>query len=74
MSDPLADVRDTEDCREHYLAGYTTRDQARLPRAPRAADDVDLPLVGGRDCWCGRQMGHDWPGKSDGAPHPRERR
>jgi hypothetical protein len=22
-------------------------------------------------CWCGAVYGHDWPGKDDGAPHPR---
>lgn len=22
-------------------------------------------------CWCGQPHGHDWPLKSDGAPHPR---
>jgi uncharacterized coiled-coil protein SlyX len=23
-------------------------------------------------CWCGKPLGHDWVGKKDGAPHPRE--
>ena len=23
------------------------------------------------DCWCGERVGHDWPGKRDGDPHPR---
>jgi hypothetical protein len=27
--------------------------------------------MGGGDCWCGQRSGHDWPGKSDGKPHPR---
>lgn len=22
-------------------------------------------------CWCGEPSGHDWPGKAEGAPHPR---
>lgn len=22
-------------------------------------------------CWCGDPSGHGWPGKADGAPHPR---
>lgn len=22
-------------------------------------------------CWCGEPNGHDWPGKAEGAPHPR---
>jgi hypothetical protein len=25
----------------------------------------------GTGCWCGEPFGHDWPGKGDGAPHPR---
>lgn len=28
-------------------------------------------LGGGGGCWCGDPWGHDWPGKDDGAPHPR---
>jgi hypothetical protein len=24
-----------------------------------------------RRCWCGVPWPHDWPGKDDGAPHPR---
>jgi hypothetical protein len=23
-------------------------------------------------CWCGGPHQHDWPGKADGLPHPRE--
>lgn len=22
-------------------------------------------------CWCGEPIGHSWPGKAHGAPHPR---
>lgn len=25
-------------------------------------------------CWCGGADRHDWPGKADGAPHPRDDR
>lgn len=25
-------------------------------------------------CWCGQPRDHDWAGKGDGAPHPREDR
>ena len=25
-------------------------------------------------CWCDEPYGHDWPGKADGAPHPRPER
>jgi len=31
----------------------------------------DLPVVGTGLCWCGERYNHDWPGKEDGAPHPR---
>lgn len=27
-----------------------------------------------RRCWCGQPWQHDWLGKGDGAPHPRETR
>jgi hypothetical protein len=33
---------------------------------------LDLPLGRLGGCWCGEANGHDWPGKADGAPHPRE--
>lgn len=23
-------------------------------------------------CWCGGGWRHDWPGKADGVPHPRD--
>ncbi|MER5754372.1 hypothetical protein [Streptomyces sp. NPDC002088] len=23
-------------------------------------------------CWCGEPSNHDWPGREDGAPHPKE--
>lgn len=32
---------------------------------------LDTPLAG-NGCWCGEPKDHDWPGKDDGAPHPRE--
>ena len=24
-------------------------------------------------CWCGEEAGHDWTGKDEGEPHPREK-
>lgn len=30
-----------------------------------------MPVIAGPGCWCGEPQGHDWPGKADGAPHPR---
>jgi len=33
-----------------------------------------LETIGVRgECWCGQQVGHDWPGHNAGMPHPRER-
>ncbi len=29
------------------------------------------PIGRGGVCWCEQPNGHDWPGKTDGAPHPR---
>lgn len=34
----------------------------------------DNPLGQYGGCWCGLPNGHDWPGKNDGDPHPRETR
>lgn len=40
--------------------------ERELPRA--------LPVLGNpMRCWCGLTLGHPWPGRADGAPHPRER-
>lgn len=38
---------------------------------PRLADHV-TPVPKGRGCWCGQPLNHDWTGKNDGAPHPRD--
>jgi hypothetical protein len=30
--------------------------------------------LGSRDvCWCGAPQNHNWPGREDGSPHPKER-
>lgn len=29
------------------------------------------PVLGSGRCWCGQTLGHDWPAKAQGAPHPR---
>lgn len=42
---------------------------------PRLADDYSrsLPVLGALGgCWCGAPHGHDWPGRDQGAPHPRQ--
>lgn len=52
------------------------RSSAAKWRRRAAADRTDpeiLPTLGsGDDCWCGLPKRHDWPGKNDGIPHPRE--
>lgn len=41
-------------------------------RVPRGGAKQDLPLLGHLGgCWCGEPSGHDWPGRAQGAPHPR---
>ena len=46
--------------------------QARelLWRDNREPSTRDRVLSAG-GCWCDEPYGHDWPGKADGAPHPR---
>lgn len=41
-------------------------------RPGRGGSKSDLPILGiGNHCWCGQPMKHDWPGKSEGKPHPK---
>jgi hypothetical protein len=44
---------------------------ARLAKDIRARQ-APLPVLGSHGCWCGGPYCHDWPGKADGAPHPRD--
>ncbi|MFJ6730028.1 hypothetical protein ACIQPQ_34525 [Streptomyces sp. NPDC091281] len=37
-----------------------------------AARPMTLSTYDDRRCWCLKPLGHDWPGKDDGAPHPRD--
>jgi hypothetical protein len=57
-----------------YVRSVVGRD-ARAARN-RRYDEAHPPLRhgGGFNCWCGESLGHDWPGRADGAPHPREGR
>lgn len=32
--------------------------------------ETGLKVTGTRDCWCGREPFHGWPGKDNGKPHP----
>ncbi len=50
--------------------GPQTRPKIRDNREP----STRRMAPGGPGCWCGETQGHDWPGKDDGAPHPRHPR
>lgn len=58
------------------LSSYDKVDDRPLTRPAKYArqtnqdGEATLGWLGG--CWCGLPMGHDWPGKDDGAPHPRD--
>jgi hypothetical protein len=44
----------------------------RWPNKAPGSQSVDArDTIGSGNCWCGEAPGHDWPGKADGAPHPR---
>ena len=49
-------------------------EQAGFPPRPdlRGGSANAGPVIAVLDsCWCGQHYRHDWPGKEDGAPHPR---
>jgi hypothetical protein len=41
------------------------------PNADRERGGIGRVLSLGYRCWCAEPVGHDWPGKADGEPHPR---
>ncbi|MEV7871481.1 hypothetical protein AB0P17_36525 [Streptomyces sp. NPDC088124] len=41
-------------------------------RADRDRTPPSATLGTRETCWCGEAHGHDWPGRADGAPHPRD--
>jgi len=48
-----------------------TRPRHREPVYAEGTRPGDM-AAGGCGCWCGEPQGHAWPGKANGAPHPRE--
>lgn len=56
---------------QNSAAAKWRRKRARRAREPSSAD-WSLALGSGKHCWCGRERDHDWPGKTDGVPHPRD--
>jgi len=61
---PLADL--TRALAERVFGPAPARPNGGRPLPPSAT------LGHPRTCWCGQESGHDWPGKADGDPHPRE--
>ncbi|MFJ6841383.1 hypothetical protein ACIQRE_01790 [Streptomyces griseoluteus] len=60
--------------RERALTATLQSAPAKWKRRAAAdrTDTVHLPTLGSGDhCWCGLPARHDWPGQSDGTPHPR---
>lgn len=48
--------------------------QAKKKNTDRQTEEFPgLPIAAG-GCWCGEELDHDWLGKDDGAPHPRDSR
>jgi hypothetical protein len=56
-----------------YDKSRDTTPQARAARFAANKGPADyLRTIAGPGCWCGGELGHDWPGRDEGAPHPRE--
>lgn len=41
------------------------------PRHSKVKEPSMKDMIAAGGCWCGESYGHDWEGKSEGAPHPR---
>jgi hypothetical protein len=59
----------TLDSIERRVESYTPGWRKRTVQDPDRALGPVLGVGGG--CWCGEIYGHDWPGKDEGAVHPR---
>lgn len=62
--DPVLDVLELEDIGDDEDLGPLTF------APPRVVEDGEV-LTAADICWCGLAYGHDWPHKTQGAPHPR---
>lgn len=40
----------------------------------KAKPEPELKTISAGGCWCGVPLDHGWPGKGEGAPHPRPTR
>lgn len=62
----------------HPTLSSIERKPDRPQDRPRPVTDTQkregaLQVIGTWCCWCGQERFHDWPGKGDGVPHPRQR-
>lgn len=53
------------------IADRSSRAKRRRIKADDREPSTRRVALGGPACWCGEPWGHPWPGKDDGAPHPR---
>ncbi|MFJ2178915.1 hypothetical protein ACIOHE_39230 [Streptomyces sp. NPDC087851] len=53
-------------------ASAAAKYRRQAARADRDQTPVSATLGTRGACWCGEPYGHDWPGRADGAPHPRD--
>lgn len=65
QGEPRAAVSQVRGLDEYEDRDWSTR------KPLRGGSKSDLRTIAAGGCWCGRHQSHDWPGKSDGAPHPR---
>ncbi|MGW1966375.1 hypothetical protein ACWCPD_39680 [Streptomyces sp. NPDC001935] len=54
------------------IANSAAAKHRRTLRRGHRVPAVQGPPLGSFDiCWCGLAKGHRWPGRDEGAPHPR---
>lgn len=46
--------------------------EGTVPAGARTSVTNGEVVIGSTACWCGLHAGHDWPHKTEGAPHPTE--
>ena len=56
----------------HWTSNPGAERKHRVPKGG-AAHVGPGETIAGDGCWCGEPNGHDWPGKDEGAPHPKEK-
>jgi hypothetical protein len=57
--------------RHHSLDELDTSPQWQKRRGILGLNDIRQPFGSPEHCHCGQLLGHDWPGKDQGQPHPR---